>query len=340
MNKKYNKFSIKVLFYIIVITVVLCFSCSFLKEKPVLIEKTDFLLDTSVSVKFYIKDKAKGKELIEKVFAEGKRLEHNLDPLKGDGELHQINLSQSMKSWKISPDLSCILNRSLYFYKKTGGSFDPTVAQVLWMWDFENGIIPGKNLIAEQLKNVGFEKLKISGDSLTFLNPGVKLDLGGAVPGYVADVIVSILKKAGVESGLVDAGGEIYAFGKKTGNKDWIIGFRHPRADETIILKKVYLPAVSTSGDYERFFIKDGIRYHHILDPKTGYPAKGCASVTVWAENVLDADILSTALFVLGPEKGLKLAEEMDNIEALFFFEKNGVLMKSMTTGVKDVLKN
>lgn len=138
-------------------SVFLTVSCSFLIDKPVLIEKTDFLLDTSVSVKFYINDKKKGNELVEKIFAEGKRLEHNLDPLKGVGELHQINISQKGNKFKISSDLRRILNRSLFFYNITDGAFDPTIAPVEWLWDFDNGIIPTKNLISEQLKNVGFE---------------------------------------------------------------------------------------------------------------------------------------------------------------------------------------
>ena len=152
--------------------------------------------------------------------------------------------------------------------------------------------------------------------------------------------MIKILKKSGVSAGLVYAGGDIFTFGKKPGGKDWVIGFRHPRSRKTIELNTISLSAVATSGDYERYFIQDGVRYHHILDPSTGYPVRECASVTVWAETAMDADILATSIFVLGPRKGLELAENMNNVETLIFFEKeDGVVEHVISSGVRDKVK-
>jgi thiamine biosynthesis lipoprotein len=148
--------------------------------------------------------------------------------------------------------------------------------------------------------------------------------------------MVSVLKEGGLNAGLVNAGGDIYSFGKKPGDRDWVIGVRHPRLSRTIVVETIRLPAVATSGDYERFFIKDGVRYHHIIDPENGYPAHGCISVTVWAMTAMDADILSTSIFVMGPEKGLAFAESRENVETLIFYEKNGKVEAVMSSGIRD----
>ena len=151
--------------------------------------------------------------------------------------------------------------------------------------------------------------------------------------------MIMFLKESGVVAGIVNAGGDVFTFGIKPGGIDWVIGFRHPRTKKTIKLDTISFSAVATSGDYERFFIQDGTRYHHILDPETGYPARGCVSVTVWTKTAMDADIMATAIFVLGPQKGLKLVENMDDVEALIFFERDGSIRNVMSSGVKDKIK-
>jgi len=262
------------------------------------------------------------------------------EPLKGDGELRRINNGAYDQWWKISPEFKTVLNCSMSFYEKSGGAFDPTIGAVKWLWDFENGgRIPLKNELVDALKTVGLSHLKVHSDSLCLGFPGTKLDFGGVAKGYIVDRMIMVLKEGGASAGLVNAGGNLYTFGKKPGGKDWVIGLKHPRNNKTLILKTVPLPAVATSGDYERYFIQDGVRYHHILNPSTGYPATGCASVTVWAKTAIEADILSTTIFVLGPEKGLELAENMENVETLIYYEKNGSVYNVGSSGVKDVLK-
>lgn len=336
MSKTFVRFLIALLVIIVVISLI---RLSPISGGSVIAEKTEFLLDTSVTVKICAVNKQDGEKILESVFQEARKIQTEMDPLKGGGELNLINEGPYDRWWVMSPDLKTVVERSKHFYELSKGKYDPTIASVEWLWNFESEVVPSETDIKKALLTVGFNKLKVSGDSLCLGFPGTKLDFGASIPGFVADRMTGFLKKAGVKAGLVNAGGEIYTFGKKPDGKDWIIGFRHPREEKTLILKKVYLPAVSTSGDYEKFFIKDGVRYHHILDPSNGYPSPNCASVTVWADNTLDADILSTTLFIMGPKDGLELAEKLDNIEALFIYEKNGKLETATTSGVRDIVK-
>ena len=308
--------------------------------KPVRVQSTELFMDTSFTVTVFAKNKKTGERLINKAFSEAKRIEHIMEPLEGDGELRMLN-ARTEDSWRMmSPDLKTVLNRTFNYYKLSEGAFDPTIAPVKWLWDFKNGgRIPSERELGQELAFVGMSKIEIRGDSLRIRNPGVKLDLGGVAKGYTVDRMLSVLKSGGVYAGLVNAGGDIAMFGKKPDNKDWIIGLRHPRMNHTLSLGNMSYTAVATSGDYERFFIKDGVRYHHIINPSTGYPARGCMSVTTWAMSAMDADILSTTIFVMGPEKGLAFAEKLDNIEAAIFVEKDNKVGIVMTSGVKNRIK-
>jgi len=324
-------------FAVFIVIVWLVFS-GWLGKKCVLVESTSFLMNTSVTVKIFAPDEDEGRNIIQEAFVRARALEHIMEPLKGDGELKRINSGPPGVWWGIGSELRTVLERSIFFHKKSGGAFDPTIGAVKWLWDFENGgRLPSEEEIRTALKTVGLSYIELRGDSLNLGTLGSKLDLGGVAKGYVVDRMVDVLRDRGIEAGLVNAGGNIFSFGKKPGGKDWVIGLRHPRTNQTIVMEHVLLPAVATSGDYERYFIKDGIRYHHILDPVTGYPARGCMSVTVWAETAIDADILSTTIFVLGPEKGLVFAESQENVETLIIYETpDGGVGHVFTTGVKD----
>ncbi len=341
MDFNYRKHSIVITCFVLLIVIFWIFSSGLFTNKLTLVESTNFLMSTSLTVKFYISDETEGETILKKIFTEAGEIEHIMEPLKGDGELQRINNSSSDTWWKLSSELKTVIDRSIFFYEKSNGAFDPTIASVKWLWDFENGgTLPSQKDISETLETVGLSKIKTKGDSLSLGNHGTKLDLGGIAKGYVVDRIIKILKESGVSAGLVNAGGDIYTFGKKPGGKDWVIGFRHPRSRKTIVIDTISLPAVATSGDYERYFIQDGVRYHHILDPSTGYPVRKCASVTVWAETAMDADILATTIFVLGPQKGLEFAEKLDNVETLIFFEKeDGEVLHEISKGVRDKVK-
>ncbi|MFC1490439.1 FAD:protein FMN transferase [Candidatus Latescibacterota bacterium] len=335
-----GKKNIYILCIIALFAVSWLFSGGWLFNKVKLIESTEFLMSTNVTVKIYVKDRKEGEELFKRVFSEAKRIESIMHSHEGEGELREINKSDSGVGFKLSPELKTVLDRSFYFYGKSGGAFDPTIASVKWLWEFDkDGRIPSENELNEALGTVGLSKVSLNGDSLSLGNHGSKLDLGGIAKGFIVDVIVKLLMDDGVESGLINAGGDIYTFGQKPNGDDWIIGLRHPRMDKTIVLDHIPFPAVATSGDYERYFLRDGMRYHHILDPATGKPARGSVSVTVWTLSAMDADVLATTIFVLGPERGIELAESLDNVEAVVFFMVDGNLENVVSSGIRDIVK-
>ncbi|MFC1511678.1 FAD:protein FMN transferase [Candidatus Latescibacterota bacterium] len=318
------------------VVIVAVFAIIRLGDMPRFSEATDYLMDTVVTVKVYAPASAHADETISRAFTEAKRLELLMNPLGEGGELNRIDEGGPGAWWVISPELEEVLSRAAHFYEVTQGAFDPTIAAVKWLWDFDGEThLPAAEEIAQALRTVGFENVEIRGDSLNLGVRGTKLDLGGIAKGYIVDRMVRILREGGATSCLVNAGGDIYLFGQKAGGDDWVIGFRHPRNGETIVLETMPLPAVATSGDYERYFIAGGRRYHHILDPGTGYPADGCVSVTVWTTTAMDADALATGLFVLGHEKGIALAEKLEDVEALIFWEDDSILRHDMTSGVR-----
>ena len=335
-----GKMKLAITFSTVLLAVLWFVTSGWFWEKPVRVQSTELIMDTSFTVTVFAKNKKTGEKLLNKAFSEAKRIEHVMEPLQGDGELRRLNARTEDSWWIMSSDLKTVLNETLNYYKRSEGAFDPTIAPVKWLWDFKNGgRIPSAQKLDQKLALVGMSQIEIRDDSLRIRNPDVKLDLGGVAKGYAVDRMLSVLKAGGVYAGLVNAGGDIAMFGKKPGNKDWIIGLRHPRMSRTLSLGSMPYTAVATSGDYERFFIEDGVRYHHILDPSTGYPARECISVTTWAMSAMDADILSTTIFVLGQEKGLAFAEKLDNIEAAIFIEKDNKVGVVMTSGIKNRIK-
>ena len=334
-----KKYTVLVVCIVTVLLVSWLVSGGWFGKKFKLVESTDYLMSTSITVKVYVRNARAGEALLQNAFAEAKRIEHIMEPLVGDGELHRINETSSVRTWKLSDDLRTVLERALYYSRLSQGAFDPTIAAVKWTWAFEEGgRLPSEEEIAEALETVGFSQVVLKSDSLEMKKNGTKLDLGGVAKGYAVDRMIAILRQGGAEAGLVNAGGDIFTFGKKPSGKDWVIGLRHPRTKRNFILKTIALHAVATSGDYERYFMCDGVRYHHILDPETGYPARGCASVTVWTSLAMDADALATAIFVMGPQKGLELAEKLEGVETLIFFEENNVVKTARSSGVRDII--
>jgi thiamine biosynthesis lipoprotein len=219
------------------------------------------------------------------------------------------------------------------------GAFDPTILALTELWAFDTGgRLPAAGRIEQALRRVDYRRLVIEADGRVSLPEGFGLDLGGIAKGAVVDLLADHLSRLGYEDFLIDAGGDILVSGLKQGRTPWRIAIRHPR-DSQAMLGVLELGqrggriAVVTSGDYERFFEKDGVRYHHILDPHTGYPARKLASVTVIAPACGLADALATAAFVLGPEKGLELLGEFPGVEGLLVAEREGRLAAWKTGG-------
>lgn len=302
-------------------------------------DATEFHMNTAITITLYVNDQAEADRLFRKAFDEIARIEDVLEPLKGNGYLKKVNDAPSGVWHEMNPDIRTVLTRSKYYHELSGGVFDPTIGPVKWLWDFENGgRIPRGDSLNAALGLVGLDRVEIRDNRFRFTVRGMKLDFGAIAKGYAVDRMAGVLRGNGVKTALINAGGNILTIGRKPDNKNWVIGVRHPRREGPVLVDPVPNIAVATSGDYERFFVRDGVRYHHILDPATGYPARESISATIWTSNGMDADALSTTLFILGPEAGVRFAEKL-KVEALIYSEKNGRIETAMTPGIAGRVK-
>ena len=214
------------------------------------------------------------------------------------------------------------------------GAFDPSLGPVSRLWNLSAGEprLPPAPEIAQAMTKVGLDRIEIDSATGTvrLSEPGMALDLGGIAKGYALDRARLVIENFGVKAALVNAGGDILAVGEKAPGKPWRVGVQDPRSGNAMVaVASVKDKIIVTSGDYERFFVKNGKRYHHILDPRTGYPATGLRSVTIVATDGLTADALATAVLVLGPDEGLKLVESIQGIEALLIDSAGRVRLSS-----------
>lgn len=231
----------------------------------------------------------------------------------------------------IEGDLALILEVAMKVSRASAGAFDPTLGQVVYLWGFgrEDPRIPGPEEIQTAMKNAGY--LGVPEEQCCPEGLGIWFELGGVAKGYAVDEAVRTLQEAGVRAGIMNAGGDLRTFGVRPGRKYWNIGVQDPENPQELAgVLKVREAAVATSGDYQRFLEKDGIRYHHILDPATGYPARsGLRGTTVIAPDCATADALATATFVLGPERGLALLEGWDDAEGVLITNDGKILTTS-----------
>ena len=312
--------------------------------KMVRIKDVRLLMDTSVAITLYSKSEDEGKKALEEAFRLMEKIDRIMSISSPVGDVVCVNNRNPGEQVKVSKEFSTIFKHCQYYSRLTGGMYDASIGTVNSLWDFNasNPQVPDSSSLKKALENVGYTFLIMKKGELFIQNDDLKVDFGGAAKGYAIDRVIEHLKYLGIPAALVDAGGDLRFYGKKPGGEDWVIAVRHPRKNGHIIPEHKSNNSVATSGDYERYFIQNGIRYHHILDPRTGHPARGCVSVTIWAQTALDADILATAVFVMGPEKGLSLIESLPGIETLIYCEQDsreGIISFS-SSGVKELLKN
>lgn len=289
-------------------------------NKPEEYEETRLLLGTYVRIKVYKVDKEQVKKAVDKAFKEIARIDSLTSTFDEQSEVSRLNREGK---GVLSPELKEMIEVSLSISEISKGAFDITLYPLENLWGFYNGDyrIPSPSEIEESLKKIDYHNLLLEGDSL-FLN-GTEIDLAGIAKGYAVDRAVEVLKREGVSTGLVDAGGDIRVFGNKRGG--FKIGLKHPRREGIFRVFTIKDEAIATSGDYEKFFIKDNQRFCHIIDPSSGYPANRCLSATIVCTNAITADALATALFVLGPKKGITLAQSLKK-KVFFIYEEGGKL--------------
>ena len=285
-------------------------------------------MDTFVTITVVSNSEHSAGKAIDNAFSEIERLEKLSNFFSSKREVSRINKNAGISGVRVLPDILDMLNKAIMVSEKTEGSFDVTIGPVISLYDFHKKIKPEESVIKKNLSLVNYRYLIINRDKSTaFLKKkGMLIDLGGISKGYAADKAVETLKRNGINSGLVSIAGDIKAFGLKPDGKPWKIGIRNPRiptnpplvkggkggfSDDIMATLELKDMAISTSGDYERFFIIDGRRYHHLLSPRTGYPAQKCQSVSVITKEGAFTDAFATGVFILGPEKGIKVLEKL-----------------------------
>ncbi|GAB4543886.1 MAG: FAD:protein FMN transferase [Thermodesulfovibrionia bacterium] len=280
-------------------------------------------MDTITTITVVSSSEERAKRAIDAGFGEIKRLEGLLNYFSPDSEVTVINNHAGIGPVKVSRETIEVIKRSLQIAEMSNGAFNPTIGPVIRLWRFSRqdrgDTIPSDEAIKDALKLVDYKKIKINEDnSEVYLEmKGMEIDLGGIAKGYAADKAVDVIKGMGMEAGLVAIAGDIKGFGLRPDGLPWHVGIQDPRSekgDTDEVFATIYLKdsAISTSGDYQRFFIKDGKRYHHIIDPKTGYPSgSSIINISVIADDGFMTDGLSTAMFIYPPQEAIDILESL-----------------------------
>lgn len=277
------------------------------------------VMGTKAKVEFEWNNEEQAQQLIQAVVDEMNRIDRLMSPYKEQSELSKINRIAHQAPLQITQEMFELLEKSEHFSKLTRGAFDISFSSVGYLYDYREKIKPNQQQIAELKQAINYRKIILDKAKQTvfFKDSRIKIDLGGIAKGHAVDQCIGILQAAGVTNAYVNAGGDSRLLGRKN-NRLWYIGIKHPRNPDKLL---VNLPleevSLSTSGDYERYFEKDGIRYHHIIDPKTGDSAREVHSATILANDSTTADALSTSIFILGVAQGMELINSMPEVSAI-----------------------
>jgi thiamine biosynthesis lipoprotein len=326
------------------VALVLAASLTTAAAAPGKLTYSDKAMGTSVSVWFWTDREADAAKAAEAMFTEIKRLDKEMTTWLPDSDLSKINTAAGEKPIKVSDETIAVIARALDVSKRSGGVFDITVQAFHGLWKFDedmDGSLPDQAEVKKRLALIGWKDVILDKAKKTvFLKrKGMAITLGGIAKGYAVDKCVALLKARGFTDFMVQAGGDMYDAGSK-GKDPWVVGIRDPRGpkDSMFAIAPIKNHSFSTSGDYERGFVKDGVRYHHILDPRTGQPAKASRSVTIRTKDAYTADAWSKVMFIWGWKKGLELIKEnkLEDFEVVWVDEQNEI---HMTPGIEKDLK-
>jgi len=305
-----------------------------------IIERSKTAMGTYVHITIWGNDDEKAVIAIDGAFNEFDRIDRLMTTWTDTSEVSRINLAAgSGKPVEVSPELIAVLQTAEEDSRLSSGAFDITVGSFKGVWKFDednDGTIPPPDLVAERKKLVGWRDLVIDPrhNTARLKRKGQQITLGGIAKGYAVDKAAQLLRKAGLVDFIVQAGGDMYCSGRR-GDRKWRVGIRDPRGprDSFFALAEVEDRTFSTSGDYERFTIKEGKRYHHIIDPATGYPAMAVRSVTIMAKDAFTAEGLSKIVFIWGAERGIKLVESLPGVDAVVVDAQNHVTVSKGLKG-------
>ncbi len=288
------------------------------------------IMGTVVRTELWSDDPLTAAEAIRLVNEEMHRIDRSMSTYKPDSEISRINRDAAKNPVTISAELLDIIAKGIEMSRLTHGAFDITYASVGQLYDYRAGVRPDEKQIAATLPAISyrFVELDLVERTVFFARQGVRIDLGGIAKGYAVERGAGILRAQGIAHGLVSAGGDSRVLGDRRG-APWIVGVRDPRNSDRVVARLPLIDeAISTSGDYERFFEEDGVRYHHIISPATGHSASEVRSVTIIGPDATMTDGLATSVFVMGVDNGLQLIDSLDDFEAVIV-DKHGRLHRS-----------
>lgn len=285
---------------------------------------SDSAMTTPVNLELWADDRAQAEALWRRVFAEFTRVDEVMSRYREDSELSRVNRDAAGEPVPVSEPLFTVLRKARDISELSDGAFDISFASVGYLYDFREGRQPDDEAVKEGLARINFRDILLDEDArtVTFRKPGLRLDLGGIAKGYAVDQGMRVLTGAGIEHARLSAGGDMRLLGDRRG-RPWMVGVRDPRQkDKQAVVMPLTDTAISTSGDYERFFIDDeGQRVHHILSPSTGRPVGAVQSVTIIGDEAMTTDALSTTVFVLGAKDGLALINDLEGVDAVIIDE-------------------
>lgn len=286
-------------------------------------------------------DRQRAEHLIDLALGEIHRIESLASDYSDTTDIGRVNLAAGKDSVTVSREITDLVRLSMDYSRRSEGAFDITIGPLVKAWNFlaERPTIPDSAVIASLLNNVGVQHINVAGNRIHLAKRGMALDLGGIAKGYAVDRAAIILREQGATRFIVDIGGNLGVFWDGTRHLDSTVAeimVRHPRHDGAYIGSfRMGSGGVATSGDYQRCFMIDGVRYHHILVPTTGFPARGVVSVTVVANDATTADAYSTLVFVLGKERGFEMLQHTPGIDGLIIYEEHNKLSFLLTPGLE-----
>ncbi|MBA1335430.1 MAG: thiamine biosynthesis lipoprotein ApbE [Firmicutes bacterium] len=294
------------------------------------------MMGTVVTLKVYVADAGKGNEAIDKAFARIGEIESLMSLNSENSEVGRINEMAGIEPVKVSDDTLKVIQKGIYYGELSNGLFDISVGPLVQLWGIgtEHPKVPGGSDLEKAISLVDYRDIKVDEKSREIFlgKAGMVVDLGGIAKGYAADEVKKIMVDEGIEYAIINLGGNVLAVGGKYDGGPWNIGIQDPYAPtgSSMGVVRIEDKTVVTSGDYERYFEENGKRYHHILNPKTGYPEENrIKGVTIIASSSFDADALSTTVFLLGVDRGLELVEKLDGVEAIMITHDREVIVSS-----------
>jgi FAD:protein FMN transferase len=300
---------------------------------PVMVKRAQMHMGTLVTITAWAASEAEAQQAVTAGFLEIHRLEEILSTWIPASDLSRVNTAAGREPARVAPEALLLIKRSLEMAVLTEGGFNIAVGPAVEAWSVtERTHIPTAAELAglKPLVDLGQIRLDEQAGTVFLARPGMRIDVGGIGKGFAADRATAVMQKAGATAGVVALSGDIKTFGRMPVGERFRFGIQHPRKEGAVLASlELENEAISTAGDYERYFERDGVRYHHILDPQTLQPARQCRSVTVVAAEGTVADGLDTGIFVMGPERGMALVEQLPDVEAVIVDDAGKVLVSS-----------